>query len=95
MEVSLNMYHTVAIAVIVYYLGQFIRDRVKFFQKYCIPAPVIGGMIVAILITALRMTDTMIITMDTTLQTVFMLVFFCSIGFNARWKILKKEASAF
>lgn len=90
MEVSLNMYHTVAIAVIVYYLGRFIRDRVKFFQKYCIPAPVIGGMIVAILITALRMTDTMIITMDTTLQTVFMLVFFCSIGFNARWKILKK-----
>ena len=90
MEVSLNMYHTIALAVIVYYLGQFIRDRVNFFQKYCIPSPVIGGLIAAAIVTTLRATGAMIIEMDTTLQTVCMLIFFCSIGFNARWKILKK-----
>ena len=90
MEISLNMYHTIALAVVVYYLGQFIRDRVNFFQKYCIPSPVIGGMIAALIITVLRVTGVMIINLDTTLQTVCMLVFFCSIGFNARWKVLKK-----
>ncbi len=90
MEISLNMYHTVALAVVVYYVGQFIRDRVNFFQKYCIPSPVIGGIIAASIITVLRMTGTAIIELDTTLEMVFMLVFFCSIGFNARWKIVKK-----
>ncbi len=90
MEINLNMYHTIALAVVVYYLGQFIRDRVNFFQKYCIPSPVIGGILAALIITVLRMTDTVIMELDTTLQTVLMLVFFCSIGFNARWKILKK-----
>lgn len=90
MEISMNMYHTIALAVVVYYLGQFIRDRVTFFQKYCIPSPVIGGMIAALIITVLRVTGAMIINLDTTLQTVCMLIFFCNIGFNARWKVLKK-----
>ena len=90
MEINLNMYHTIALAVVVYYLGQFIRNRVNFFQKYCIPSPVIGGLLVAIIITVLRATGTVIINLDTTLQTICMLIFFCGIGFNARWKILKK-----
>ncbi len=90
MELSLNLYLTTALAVIVYYLGNAIRKRVYFMQKYCIPAPVVGGIIIAVLVLALRVSGVLTLQMDTTLQEVFMLVFFCSIGFNARLNILKK-----
>ena len=90
MEISLNMFLTTAIAVIVYYVGKFIKTKVFFLQKYCIPAPVVGGIIFATATLVLHVTGILILTMDTTLQTAFMLVFFCSIGFNARMKVLKK-----
>lgn len=90
MELSLNLYLTTALAVIVYYLGKFIKGKIYFLEKYCIPAPVVGGVIFAILTLILRITGVLMITMDTTLQSVFMLVFFCSIGFNARMKFLAK-----
>lgn len=90
MELSLNMYLTTAIAVIVYYMGMFIKNKVEFLQKYCIPAPVVGGIIFSVLILILHETNILIVNMDTTLQEAFMLTFFCSIGFNARMKMLKK-----
>lgn len=90
MELALNLYLTTALAVIVYYLGNAIRKRVEFMRRYCIPAPVVGGIIIAAVVLVLRVSGILIIEMDTTLQQVFMLVFFCSIGFNARIGMLKK-----
>lgn len=90
MELSLNMFLTTAIAVIVYYLGMAVKNRVEFLQKYCIPAPVVGGLIFALLSLALHESGLLVHGMDTTLQQAFMLVFFCSIGFNARMNMLKK-----
>ena len=66
------------------------RVKIKFFSKYCIPAPVIGGLIFAILILALRLTGSVSITLDTTLQGIFMTAFFTSVGFTASVRVLKK-----
>ena len=74
----------------VYYLGYYLRVKIKFFSKYCIPAPVIGGLIFAILILALRLTGSVSITLDTTLQGIFMTAFFTSVGFTASVRVLKK-----
>ena len=90
MELSLNMYLTTAIAIIVYYMGMFIKNKIEFLQKYCIPAPVVGGIIFSVLILILHETNILVVNMDSTLQEAFMLTFFCSIGFNARMKMLKK-----
>lgn len=90
MEVKLDLFETMALATVVYYLGYYLRIKVKFFSKYCIPAPVIGGLIFAILILILRLTGAVNVILDTTLQNVFMTAFFTSVGFTASFRVLKK-----
>lgn len=39
MEIHLNMYQTLAVAVLVLLFGNFLRHRIGFLEKFCIPAP--------------------------------------------------------
>ena len=43
------MYQTLAVAVGVLYLGGFLKKKVRFLETFCIPSPVIGGVIFAII----------------------------------------------
>ncbi len=90
MELSLNLYQSMALAVAVFYLGSFLKSRVKFFQRYCIPSPVIGGIIFAVLSLVFYELGILNLTVDTTLQSVFMNLFFTSVGFTAGFSMLKK-----
>ncbi|GKH51324.1 sodium/glutamate symporter [Eubacteriales bacterium] len=90
MSVSLNLYQSVAVAAVLYWIGSAIRGKIGFFQKFCIPAPVIGGLIFALLALGLRVSGILQIEFDTTLQDVFMTTFFTSIGFSASFRLLKK-----
>ena len=47
MTITLNMYQTLAAAVAVFFLGGFLKGKIPLFRKYCIPAPVIGGVLFA------------------------------------------------
>ena len=89
MELKLNLFETMALVTVVYYLGKFLRNKVKFLSKYCIPAPVIGGLVFAIIMLFLKITNIATITLDTTLQNLFMTAFFASVGFTASFKVLK------
>lgn len=90
MELSLNLYQSMALAVAVFYLGAFLKAKVQVFRTYCIPAPVIGGIIFAVANLAFYMTGVLDLTVDTTLQSVFMNLFFTSVGFTAGFGMLKK-----
>lgn len=90
MILELNMVQTIALAVILLLMGEFLVKRISFLSKYCIPAPVVGGLIFAILALVLRQTDTLAFEMDTTLQTLTMTMFFTSVGFSASFSLLKK-----
>lgn len=90
MALQLDMIQTIALAVVVLFLGQTLRKRVNFLEKYCIPAPVIGGLIFAILSLVLKQTGVLTFEMDTTLQKVLMTAFFTTVGFTASLKLLKK-----
>ena len=46
MLLSLDMYQTLAAAVLVLLLGSFLKKRIYFLEKFCIPAPVIGGLVI-------------------------------------------------
>ena len=48
MKIQLDMYQTIAVAVVVLMLGKFLKERVSLLERFCIPAPVIGGVIFAI-----------------------------------------------
>lgn len=88
-QFSLDMFQTLAIAVVVLYLGGFLIKRVKVLEVFCIPSPVVGGLIFAILSCILYTTGVMELTFDETLKDVCMVMFFTSVGFQANLRILK------
>lgn len=88
--IPLNMYLTLALAVLVLYLGAFLKKKINFLEKFCIPAPVIGGIIFAIVSSVLHATGVVEFTFDETLKNVCMIIFFTSVGFQANFKILRK-----
>lgn len=90
MVLKLDIIQTIALAAVVLFLGQTLRKKISFLEKYCIPAPVVGGLIFAILALVLRQKGLMTFEMDTTLQKVLMTAFFTTIGFTASFKLLKK-----
>lgn len=90
MTITMNMIQSIGLAVILLLIGKALRKRVNFFEKYCIPAPVIGGLLFAIITLILRLTGVLMFEFDTTLQAFFMTMFFTSVGFNASLKVLKK-----
>jgi sodium--glutamate symport carrier gltS len=49
MEISISSFQAIALAVIVYYVGKYLKNKVHFFSEYCIPNPVIGGVLFAML----------------------------------------------
>ena len=87
---NVDMIATTAIAGVLLMLGYFIRARVPILERLCIPAPVIGGSIVAALIWLLKGTGILEVSMDTTLQLPFMLAFFTCVGFGGSFRLLKK-----
>ena len=89
LNIKMDMIHTVGLAVIILILGRVLRKKVKFFETYCIPSPVVGGFLFAIINLILRETNLVIFEFDNTLQSFFMTLFFTSIGFNASWRLLK------
>jgi ESS family glutamate:Na+ symporter len=90
MAFKLDMVQAAALAVVVLFIGQKIKNKMFFLDKYCIPAPVIGGLIFAIITLILKVSNILIFDMDTTLQKLFMTAFFTTIGFTASLKLLKK-----
>ena len=89
LNIKMDMIQTVGLAVIILILGRVLRKKVKFFETYCIPSPVVGGFLFAIINLILRKSNLVIFEFDNTLQSFFMTLFFTSIGFNASWRLLK------
>ena len=87
---SFNMIGTLAIGLISLYIGLFIKKRSKFFNKFGIPAPVIGGILFAIIHLLIREARIGTIKYDTVLQDPFMVVFFTTIGIGSSISALKK-----
>lgn len=83
------MYQTLAVAVGVLFLGGFLKQKIKILEHFCIPSPVIGGMIFALLSLVLYVTGVVEFDFDETLKTVCMVIFFTSVGFQANLRILK------
>lgn len=95
MNISFNVMQTVGFAIIVYYIGKLIRSKVKFFQTFCVPAPVIGGFLFAIIRFLLQLGGICTFEFDQTLKDPFMMVFFTSIGVGADLETLKKGGKGF
>ena len=89
MKIQLDMYQTLAIAVLVLLLGRYLKKKIYVLEKFCIPAPVIGGLLFAIMTCICYVTSLAEFSFDDTLREVCMVFFFTSVGFQANLKVLK------
>ena len=90
MNIDLDMYQMTAVAVVVYYVGLRLKRRFNIFDQYCIPAPVIGGVLFSLLNLVMTTGGFWHLTLDTSLQGFFMTMFFTSIGYTASLRMLKE-----
>lgn len=88
--INFNMIGTLAIGLISLYIGLYIKNHSKFFNKFGIPAPVIGGILFAVIHLIIRQFGIGTLKYDTTLQDPFMVVFFTTIGIGSSIAALKK-----
>ena len=93
MNVSLDIYQTLAAAVAVYYIGVLLRLKIPFLRQYCIPAPVVGGILFAICNDILYTNGIWTYEQDTIMQNVCMMLFFTSIGYTASISLIRKGGS--
>lgn len=91
---KLDLVSTTALAAVLLMLGYGIRRKINFFEKFCIPAPVIGGFAFALLALACKQTGMVGFKMDTTLQSPFMIAFFTTVGLGGSLGLLRKGGVA-
>ena len=88
-KIELDMYQTLAVAVLVLMLGAYLKSKIYFLEKFCIPAPVIGGLLFAIFTCICYTTGVAEFSFDDILREVCMVFFFTSVGFQANLKVLR------
>jgi ESS family glutamate:Na+ symporter len=86
---KLDLIQTVAFAGVVLFIGYGIRRMTPVLTRYNIPAPVVGGLLISIIILIARRYDWTLFEFDTKLQSPLMIAFFTSIGFGASYARLK------
>lgn len=91
MNIEFDAIQTIGIGVLAYIMGTNIKNKLNFLQKFFIPSPVIGGVIISILVFILKKYEILTINFDTSMQDFFMNIFFTTIGFTCSFKILKKS----
>ncbi len=89
-----NMYQTLAVAVVMLYVGTLLKRQIQFLETFCIPSPVVGGLLFAIVSCILYTSGVIAFAFDETLKNVCMVAFFTSVGFQANVKILKSGGVA-
>ena len=90
MVLNLTTIQTMALAVIVLYLGKTINNTFEFLKENCIPDAVTGGTLFSILTLIGHETGILSFVFEDNLRDVFMIAFFTTVGFSASIKLLKK-----
>ncbi|OWO79172.1 sodium/glutamate symporter [Photorhabdus luminescens] len=85
----LDVYGTLVASALVLLLGRKLVQSVPFLEKYTIPEPVAGGLLVALILLAVQQTIGWEISFDLSLKDPLMLTFFATIGLNANLSSLK------
>jgi len=88
--INVNSAVTLAFAAVLLLLGYFVKNKVTLLDKYCIPAPVIGGFIFMFITWIGHLTGAFAFSFDNMFQSTFMLAFFTTVGLGASYKLLVK-----
>jgi len=89
-QVAFDMYMSAGVGVIALFLGMFFTRKIPFLKRFCIPAPVSGGLLVSLLTLLLYSVFGVECRFDGTVKDLCMMLFFTSVGFQSDMKVLKK-----
>ena len=92
--IELDFVSTLASAGLVLFGGYALVRRLPILARYNVPAPVVGGLVVALAVTGMRLVGHDAVAFDTTLQSPLMIAFFTSIGFGASVPLLRSGGPA-
>ena len=81
---------TAALAAVMLLLGYWVKGKSSALRKYCIPAPVVGGVLFMFITFIGHQTGAYGFKFDTYFQDPFMLAFFTTVGLGASITLLKK-----
>jgi ESS family glutamate:Na+ symporter len=87
---TLDFLQTLALAGAVVLVGQWVCARVGIIARLSIPAPVVGGLVAALVLLLLRTQGAPVPVFDTLLQKPLLVAFFASLGFAARLELLRR-----
>ncbi|WP_062262068.1 sodium/glutamate symporter [Endozoicomonas arenosclerae] len=86
--VHLSGFSFLLLAIISYKLGRWITSRVYLLHHYHIPSPVTGGLLFSVLFALLDTLFGFKVEWDFSLRNDLLLIFFCTVGLNARFRLL-------
>ncbi|QJA08375.1 sodium/glutamate symporter [Romboutsia sp. CE17] len=89
-NISLTSSYTLILAIVLFLIGSIIKNKIKIFNNFCIPSPVIGGLLFSILYLILNSLSLIKISMNTNLMPSFMSFFFTAIGLGVSFSLIKK-----
>ncbi len=84
-----DLIHTLAFGGVALLLGYALCHFIPILGRYNLPAPVVGGLVVALVILIARNQGITLFKFDTTLQSPLMIAFFTTIGFGASLSLLR------
>ncbi|SIT75411.1 sodium/glutamate symporter [Edaphobacillus lindanitolerans] len=87
--IEINQITTLFLSVALFLIGTAMVNRIGILNRFCIPAPVVGGLLFAIVALILKETGVVEVSLDTSLQSLFMIAFFTTVGLGASFKLIK------
>ena len=90
MKIDLNLIYTLLAALVVLFTGRMLVNRVAWLERFSVPAPVVGGVLIAV---ALALADGLAgarVAFDMSLKDPLLLAFFTTVGLAADARMLVK-----
>lgn len=94
MEIKLGVTETIVAAAVLYGVGAWLVGRLSLLRRYCIPPPLVGGLIFATINTWLHVTGRGGVSFHGGIQSFLMILFFTTVGFTVRIPLLKQGGKA-
>jgi ESS family glutamate:Na+ symporter len=92
--VQLDLVQTLAAAGLVLFAGHALLRRLPLLARHNVPAPVVGGLVAALVLAGLRAAGHEAVRFDATLQAPLMVAFFTAIGLGASLPLLRAGGPA-
>lgn len=88
--VQINLLYTLVTALVIYFAGQTLVNRVGVLQRFSIPAPVVGGCLIAIVLALADGLAGTRVSFDMSVKDSLLIAFFTTVGLAADARLLVK-----